>query len=222
MPQLNFRPIWRYEAQLYDGVMTTLLLTFVAAAAGIVIGIAGAVLLRGGPKPVRYAIRTYIEVIRNTPVLLQIFIIFFVLPGLGLKFSPIQAAIVALSAYFGAYAIEIIRSGLDSIPRSQVEAGLCLGLTRWQVLSRIVLPPALRNIYPSVTAQFVLLLLGTSIASQVSADELFHVAGFIDSRTYRSFEVYTLICAIYFALVILFKIAFAVIGRMVFRWPARR
>ncbi len=222
MPSFNFRPIWRYENQIVDGVLTTLLLTFVATVIGLAIGIAGAVLLRSGPKPVRMIVRGYIEIIRNTPVLLQIFIIFFVLPGIGLKFTPVQASIVALSVYFGAYAIEILRSGLDSIPRSQVEAGLCLGLTQWQVLTRIVLPPAIRNIYPSITAQFVLLLLGTSIASQVSADELFHVAGFIDSRTYRSFEVYALACGIYFSLVVFFKVVFALVGRAVFRWPTNR
>lgn len=222
MPNFNFRPLWRYENQFIDGVLTTLLLTVSAAAIGLLIGIAGAVILRSGPKPARIAVRAYIEVIRNTPALLQIFIIFFVLPSIGLRFSPIQASIVALSIYFGAYASEILRSGLNSIPRSQIEAGLCLGLTRWQVLSRIVLPPAIRNIYPSMTSQFVLLLLGTSIASQVSADELFHAAGFIDSRTYRSFEVYALTCGIYFTLVILFKIVFALFGRAVFRWPTRR
>ncbi|WP_113260217.1 amino acid ABC transporter permease [Agrobacterium cavarae] len=222
MPNFNFRPLWRYENQFIDGVLTTLLLTVSAAAIGLLIGIAGAVILRSGPKPARIAVRAYIEVIRNTPALLQIFIIFFVLPSIGLRFSPIQASIVALSIYFGAYTSEILRSGLSSIPRSQIEAGLCLGLTRWQVLSRIVLPPAIRNIYPSMTSQFVLLLLGTSIASQVSADELFHAAGFIDSRTYRSFEVYALTCGIYFTLVILFKIVFALFGRVVFRWPTRR
>ena len=222
MPNFNFRPLWRYEDQFIDDVLTTLLLTVSAALIGLLIGIVGAVVLRSGPKPARVAVRAYIEVIRNTPALLQIFIIFFVLPSIGLKFSPIQASIVALSIYFGAYASEILRSGLNSIPRSQIEAGLCLGLTRWQVLSRIVLPPAIRNIYPSMTSQFVLLLLGTSIASQVSADELFHVAGFIDSRTYRSFEVYALTCGIYFTLVVLFKIVFALVGRAVFRWPTRR
>ncbi|PZU24527.1 MAG: ABC transporter permease [Shinella sp.] len=222
MPNFNFRPLWRYEDQFIDGVLTTLLLTVSAALIGLLIGIVGAVVLRSGPKPARVAVRAYIEVIRNTPALLQIFIIFFVLPSIGLKFSPIQASIVALSIYFGAYASEILRSGLNSIPRSQIEAGLCLGLTRWQVLSRIVLPPAIRNIYPSMTSQFVLLLLGTSIASQVSADELFHAAGFIDSRTYRSFEVYALTCGIYFTLVVLFKIVFALVGRAVFRWPTRR
>ena len=222
MPSLNFRPIWRYQDALIEGAYTTLFLAIVAAVIGLLIGICGAVLMRSGPRPIKLFLRGYIEIIRNTPVLIQIFIIFFVLPNFGLKLDPLAAASIALGLYFGAYATEIIRSGIDSIPSSQTEAGMCLGLTRLQVLKHIILPPALRNIYPSITSQFILLLLGTSIASQVSANELFHVAGVIDSRTYRSFEVYALICAIYVALSLLFKMIFAVLGRLFFRWPVRR
>lgn len=219
---LNFSQLWRYEDLLAQGTLMTLLLTVIAAGAGTLIGVGGAVLVRGGPRPVRWAIRGYIEVIRNTPALIQLFIIFFVLPSLGLRLPPFEAAAVALSIYFGAYAIEIIRAGLDAIPRAQLEAGQCLGLTRWQVFRHIVLLPALRTIYPAFTSQFVLLLLGTSLASQVSAEELFHVGGFIESRTFRSFEVYAVICAIYFALVMAFKLAFAGVERLIFRWPMRR
>lgn len=219
---LNFSQLWRYEDLLAQGTLMTLLLTVIAAGAGTLIGVGGAVLVRGGPRPVRWAIRGYIEVIRNTPALIQLFIIFFVLPSLGLRLPPFEAAAVALSIYFGAYAIEIIRAGLDAIPRAQLEAGQCLGLTRWQVFRHIVLLPALRAIYPAFTSQFVLLLLGTSLASQVSAEELFHVGGFIESRTFRSFEVYAVICAIYFALVMAFKLAFAGVERLIFRWPMRR
>lgn len=219
---LNFSQLWRYEDLLAQGTLMTLLLTVIAAGAGTLNGVGGAVLVRGGPRPVRWAIRGYIEVIRNTPALIQLFIIFFVLPSLGLRLPPFEAAAVALSIYFGAYAIEIIRAGLDAIPRAQLEAGQCLGLTRWQVFRHIVLLPALRTIYPAFTSQFVLLLLGTSLASQVSAEELFHVGGFIESRTFRSFEVYAVICAIYFALVMAFKLAFAGLERLIFRWPMRR
>ncbi|PVE20552.1 ABC transporter permease [Microvirga sp. KLBC 81] len=219
---LNFQQLWRYQDRFIEGVVLTVTLTGIAAVAGTLIGLLGAILVRSGPRPVRWFIRSYIEIIRNTPALIQIFLIFFVLPAFGLKLPPFEAASVALSIYFGAYAIEIIRSGLDTIPRSQVEAGACLGLSRWQVFRHIVLAPALRNIYPAFTSQFVLLLLGTSIASQISAEELFHTASFVESRTYRSFEVYAVVCAIYFALAMTFKGAFAVIGRLAFRWPIRR
>ncbi|TPW28287.1 amino acid ABC transporter permease [Martelella alba] len=222
MPNLNFRQLWRYEDDFIHGVQVTLLLTLVAVTAGLVIGLVCAVFSSSRNTAVRVLIRSYVEAIRNTPVLIQLFLIFFVLPYAGLKFPPFYAASIALSLNMGAYATEIIRGGLASIPKSQREAGECLGLTGWQVFYHVILPPALRNIYPSLTSQIVLLLLGTSVASQVSAPELFHVASFVDSRTYRSFETYLIMCGIYFALVIVFRIIFAVIGRVAFRWPTGR
>jgi polar amino acid transport system permease protein len=219
---MNFLPLWRYVDHFREGVIVTLELTVVAAIVGLIIGVAGAVALKGRVRPLALAVRAYIEIFRNTPSLIQIFLIFFVLPTFGLKLPAFEAAAVALSLYFGAYSVEIVRAGLDSVPKSQVEAGQCLGLTGWQVFRHIILPPALRNAYPAVTSQFVLLLLGTSLASQVAAGELFHVAGFVESRTYRSFEVYAVICALYFAMAMGFKALFTAVGIFAFRWPRRR
>jgi polar amino acid transport system permease protein len=159
---------------------------------------------------------------RCAPSLIQLFVVFFILPGLGLRMPPFVAAALALSLYFGAYAIEILRAGLDSIPRSQIEAGHCLGLSTWQVYRHIVLAPALRNVYPALGTQLVILLLGTSLASQVSAEDLFHAGSFIESRTYRSFEVYAVICGIYFTLVLITKALLALAGSLAFTWPVRR
>lgn len=222
MVQLNFNQLWRYQDEFLHGVSLTLLLTLVATVAGLAIGLAGAAAAGSRFAALRLFVRSYVEVIRNTPALIQLFLIFFVLPYAGLRLPPVYAAVTALSIYMGAYATEIIRGGLASIPRSQIEAGQCLGLTRWQVFRHVILPPALRNIYPSITSQIVLLLLGTSLASQVSAPELFHAAAFVESRTFRSFEVYAVVCAIYFTLVLAFRLAFAGIGRVAFRWPTGR
>ncbi|WP_419340787.1 amino acid ABC transporter permease [Achromobacter sp. PD1] len=222
MQQLNFQQIWRYREQLWDGIQVTLELTVIAVVAGLAIGLAGALLTRHGPKPVKLALRAYVEVFRNTPSLIQLFVVFFILPGLGLRMPPFVAAALALSLYFGAYAIEILRAGLDSIPRSQIEAGHCLGLSTWQVYRHIVLAPALRNVYPALGTQLVILLLGTSLASQVSAEDLFHAGSFIESRTYRSFEVYAVICGIYFTLVLITKALLALAGSLAFTWPVRR
>jgi polar amino acid transport system permease protein len=222
MGNLNFRPLWRYEDAFIEGILNTLWLTVIAAGIGLIIAIACAAILRSGPKLLRYPVLGYIELIRNTPPIIQICIVFFVFPGFGIRLPPFTAASIALALYFGAYAAEIIRSGLDSIPRSQVEAGHCLGISGFQVFMHVVLPPALRNIYPSITSQFVLLLLGTSIASQISAEELFHTAGVVESRTFRSFEIYALIAGIYVCLVMAFRVFFAALGRLAFRWPTRR
>jgi polar amino acid transport system permease protein len=86
----------------------------------------------------------------------------------------------------------------------------------------VILLPALRNIYPSLASQIILILLGSSLASQVSADELFHTAAFVESRTYRSFEVYAVVCAIYFVMVLSLRLIFAGVERIAFRWPTRR
>ncbi len=222
MGNLNFRPLWRYEDALLEGLVTTLQLTAIAAVFGLLLGLACALALRRAPAPFRFMIRGYIEIIRNTPPIIQIFIVFFVFPGMGVRLPPFEAASIALSLYFGAYAAEIIRSGLDSVPKAQVEAGHCLGLSAPQVFLHVVAAPALRNIYPSLTSQFVLLLLGTSIASQISTEELFHTAGVIDSRTFRSFEVYAVVAAIYIVTVSVFRVFFAALGRLAFRWPTRR
>lgn len=222
MGSLNFRPLWRYEDVFVQGIITTLKLALEAGLAGLVLGLICAVILGRGNRFANFIIRAYIELIRNTPPVIQIFIIFFVFPEIGVKLPPFQAAVVALTLYFGAFVTEIIRSGLGSIPTAQVEAGHCLGLTRLQVFSHVVLFPALRNIYPSLTSQFILLLLGTSIASFISTEELFQTAGFVDSRTFRSFEVYALISAIYVAMVIAFRLLFFALGKLAFRWPQAR
>lgn len=222
MLQLNFNQLWRYQDEFLHGVSLTLLLTLVATVAGLAIGLVCATAAGSRFAALRLLVRSYVEVIRNTPALIQLFLIFFVLPYAGLRLPPVYAAAAALSIYMGAYATEILRGGLASIPRSQIEAGQCLGLTRWQVFRHVILPPALRNIYPSITSQIVLLLLGTSLASQVSASELFHAAAFVESRTFRSFEVYAVVCAIYFTLVLAFRLAFVGIGRIAFRWPTGR
>ncbi|SHN07619.1 amino acid ABC transporter permease [Roseibium suaedae] len=219
---LNFNQLWRYQDDFLHGIQMTLTLTLIATVAGMLIGLLGALLSNNRLPAVRLLIRSYVEVIRNTPALIQIFLIFFVLPYAGLRLPPFEAAAVALSIYMGAYSVEIFRSGLASIPRSQIEAGQCLGLTRFQVFRHVILLPALRNIYPSLTSQIILILLGSSLASQVSAEELFHTAAFVESRTYRSFEVYAVVCAIYFVMVLSLRLIFAGAERIAFRWPTRR
>lgn len=220
MYEMNFRQVFRYQDALIEGVGTTLTLTLITATAGLIIGLVCGAGAQFGPRWVRRVVQGYVQIIRNTPVLIQLFIVFFALPKLGLRMPPFESACVAISIYFGAYSSEIVRAGLKSIHKTQIEAGACLGLTRWQVFRYVVLPPAMQNVYPALTSQFVLLMLGTSIASQVSAEELFHAGSFIESRTFRSFEVYALICAIYLALTLCFKLVFWLGERALF--PQKR
>jgi polar amino acid transport system permease protein len=186
-------------------------------AAGLVIGIIGALARSWGPPPVRLAAAAYVEAIRNTPLLIQLFIVFFGLPGMGFRLDATPAAMAALSINLGAYATEIIRAGIQAIHKSQVEAGLALGLSRLQVFRYVVLFPALKVIYPALASQFILLMLATSVVSQISVPELFHTASVLQSRTFRDFEVYIVAAGMYLAMALMFRLAFALIHRWVFQ-----
>ncbi|MGO4837906.1 amino acid ABC transporter permease, partial [Rhizobiaceae sp. 2RAB30] len=158
----------------------------------------------------------YVEAIRNTPLLVQLFIVFFGLPSLGLRLEANQAAVIALSINLGAYSAEIFRAGIESVQRSQIEAGRALGLTAGQTFRHVVLFQAVKAVYPALASQFVLLMLTTSVVSSIGATELFHQAAFIESRTFRSFEVYALITLSYLVLTLAFRALFSGVYWLVF------
>jgi polar amino acid transport system permease protein len=141
---------------------------------------------------------------------------------LGIRLSSNPAAVVALVVNVSAYGIEIIRAGIESIGKGQIEAGRALGLKPLQIFRLIVLKPAIQAIYPSLTSQFILLLLNSSVCSAIAATELTAAAGDIQSRTFRSFEVYFVITCIYFVMSLFFWGVFGAIERTWLRKPARR
>lgn len=216
----HFQGLLRYVDLLVDGALATIQLTLAATLFGLAIGIACALLQTQGPRPTRRLVNSYVEIIRNTPLLVQCFFVFFGLPSVGIRMTAWQAALIALSFNFGAYVTEIIRAGIESIHPSQVEAAAALGLSRLQIFRYVILFPAVRNVYPSLTSQFVLLLLGSSIVSQISTKELFYTAAFIDSRAFLSFEVYAVITIIYLVLALGFRFLFAAVYAVVFRGPS--
>jgi polar amino acid transport system permease protein len=169
-----------------------------------------------GPRPLRWLAAGYVEAIRNTPLLVQLFIIFFGLPSLGLRLTAWQAAVIALTVNLGAYATEIVRAGIEAIHKSQIEAGLSLGMSRLQVFRYVVLFPALKVIYPALASQFILLMLATSIVSLIAAEDLFHMAAFLESRTFRSFEIYLVVTGLYLVMALLFRAAFGAVYHLVF------
>jgi len=187
----------------------------------VIIGIGGVALRDSRFKPLRWLVIVFVELIRNTPFLVQIFFIFFALPLIGVRIPPTPTAIIALGINGGAYAIEIIRGGVQSINKGQVEAGLALGLHRAQVFRLIVLKPALRAIYPSLTSQFILLLLTTSIATAIAAYELTSVAQRIESDSFRSFEVYGTVTVLYFMMSWIMMRIFGLIQRHYFSYPVK-
>lgn len=219
--KLDFTPVIDGMPALLMGCLGTFLLAICGMALAIVIGIGGVILRDSKVAPVRWLVKAFVEIIRNTPFLVQIFFIYFALPLAGLRLDPTPTAIIALGINGGAYAIEIIRGGVQSIGKGQIEAGLALGLHRAQVFRLIVLKPALRAIFPSLTSQFVLLTLTTSIASAISAYELTSVAQRIESDSFRSFEVYGTITLFYLVISWVMMRFFAAISTRYFSYPVK-
>lgn len=218
---LDFSVVFDALPALLWGCLGTLGLALAGMVLAMTIGLVGVVTRGSRIRALRTATLAFIELIRNTPFLVQIFFLFFALPQLGLTLNPTVTAIIALGVNGGAYAIEIIRGGVQSIHKGQTEAGLALGLHRAQVFRLIVLKPALRAIYPALAGQFILLTLTSSICSSISAYELTSVAQRIESDTFRSFEVYFTITLMYLAISWMLMTGFAVISRQYLSYPTR-
>ena len=198
------------------GAWLTVQLTVLSIALGFVVGtICALARVYGGPV-LRRMVGGYVETIRNTPLLIQIFIVYFGLSSLGLKLSAEVSAVLALTINMGAYTTEIMRAGIQSIQRTQLEAADCLGLTRLQTMLHVVLLPAMERVYPSLASQGVLLMLASSITSQISTEELTATANLVQSDTYRSFEVYIIVAVVYLALSALYRLGFWAIGLVLF------
>jgi len=212
----QFRDVFAAWPFLLQGLGTTLYLSLVTMLLGLLIGIGGAVARLSGPAWLRFAAASYVEIIRNTPLLVQLFIVFFGLPSLGLRLNATTAALASLVINLGAYSTEIVRAGIQAIPKPQIEAGHSLGLSGVQVFRYIILFPALQMMFPALASQFILLMLATSIVSQISVPELFHAASIIQSRTFRDFEVYTVVGVLYLALAFALRGLFAVTYRYAF------
>jgi polar amino acid transport system permease protein len=197
---------------LVEGALATLRLSLLAMVFGLVLAILCAFTRRAGPRPLAWLVRGYVEIIRNTPLLVQLFIIYFSLPALGIRLEAEEAAVLGLSLNLGGYATEIIRAGLDAIPKGQIEAGRALGLKPLQIFRFIMLFPALRTVYPALASQFVILLLGSSIVSAISATELTAITNTLQSTTFRAFEFYFAATAIYLALAVAVRAGLDAIG----------
>jgi polar amino acid transport system permease protein len=205
-----------YAGMLARGVAVTLWLTAVSTVLGGFVGIAGASISVAGPRWARTLIATYVELIRNTPFLVQLFFVFFGLPGLGIHIDEMQAAVLAMTVNLGAYATEIVRAGIDSIPRGQVQAAQALGLQGRQVFRHVVLPQALANVFPALLSQVLIVMLGSAVVSQISVPDLTSAADFIQSRNFRSFESYLIVTATYLFLSIVLRQLLNRLGRGLF------
>ena len=218
----QFADVFAAWPLLVKGTLSTIELSLLAMLLGLGVAVVCAWGKTAGPRPLRWLINVYIELIRNTPFLVQLFFFFFALPALGLRWSAYTAALTAMVVNLGAYATEIIRAGIESIPKGQIEAGLALNLKQHEIFRFVILKPALRTVYPALTSQFILLMLSSSVVSAISADDLTSVAANLQSQTFRSFEIYIVVAVIYLVLALAFSALFRFIYRHTLNYPAGR
>ena len=214
--KLQFAELLPYWNVLLYGLVFTIVLTIVSTVVGIAVGTAGAAARTFGPVWLGRIVAVYVELIRNTPFIVQLFFIFFGLPALGLKLSETTAAFLAMVINLGAYSAEIVRAGVQAIPKGHIEAGDSLAMTRFEIFRHIVLKQAFQKVYPALSSQIIIVMLGSSVVSQISAEDLTYAANFIQSRNFRAFEVYVVAALVYLLLAIAMRYALRGIGRFVF------
>ena len=220
--QFEFEAVFDAWRELAYGALNTLMLSGAAMAIGLVVAVLGALAQSSGPKWLRFLVKAYIEIIRNTPFPIQLFMIYFGLPTIGIRLGSNSAALLSLVVNVGAYGIEIVRAGIESVHKGQIEAGMTLGFKPLQIFHYIVLKPSIKAIYPALTSQFILLMLYSSVCSTIAATELTAAAGDIQARTFRSFEVYFVVTLMYLAMSMMFRGLFVAIDRRyVSRWSLR-
>jgi len=210
--QFDFLSTFDYTDVLVKGVLTTIELIAIGGVIGIAVGIFGAWARTQGPAWLKPIVSAYVELIRNTPFLIQLFFIFFGLPSLGIQISEMQAAILTMVINLGAYSTEIIRAGVNAISRGQTEAALSLSMSRLQVFRHIILRPALQKIWPALSSQIVIVMLGSAVCSQIAVEELSFAANFIQGRNFRAFEAYFIATAVYLVMAILLRQFLRLIG----------
>lgn len=198
--ELDFPAVLAQWPLLLKGVMWTLALTAVSASIGVAVGVAGAWSRAYGSTWLKWVVGTYVELIRNTPFIVQLFFIYFGLPAAGVKLSAEMASVIAMVVNLGAYATEIIRAGIEATPKGQIEAAVSLALNRMQTFTRVILPPALKKIWPALVSQIIIVMLGSAVCGQISTEELSYAANLIQSRNFRAFEAFIIATFIYLAL----------------------
>jgi polar amino acid transport system permease protein len=187
---------------LMNGLANTFLLTFVAITTGFFVGLSLALGRIYGKKTINWFCIGYIEVIRGTPLLVQLFIIYFGLPSIGVLFTPLQAALIGLAINSGAYQAEYLRGSIQSIESGQMIAARSLGMSRIQSIQHVILPQALRISIPAWSNEFIYLLQYSSIAYIIQVSELTAEGKFIAAHTFRYLEIFAMIAIIYLILTI--------------------
>lgn len=207
-----------YIPQMFGALWVSIYITAIAFVAGSVLGVVFYLARTSGHRPVRAVGTVYVEVFRNTPLLVQLYLLYFGLPELGIELNAIWAGVIALALNNAGYTAEIYRAGFEAVPAGTIEAGQALGLSRWNIFRDVRMLPATRNVFPSLTNQLVLLFLFSSVASIIGLPELMNAILNINAETFLTFEILILGAAMYFIVSAILVIASRLTERYVFAW----
>lgn len=223
MFDFRFYEIWRspeYVDALINGSLTSFSLSLIGGITGFILGLFLALgQLPQNNRLIRFISVSYVEFVRNTPFIVQLFFVAFGLPLLlNYQWSFEFSALLAMTLNFSAYFAEVIRAGMNGVKKGQYEAADSLSLTKAQSLYYIILPQAIANVLPSISSQFIFLFLTTGLISEIGVEELTWSGRFIADRTFRDFEVFIVLTVIYMLLVYIFLAGFQLIKRWAFPW----
>lgn len=216
----QFGEVFRELPMLLDGALTTLHISILTLLISLVVGTLGALCRMSRLPWIRVPATWYVEVIRNTPLLVQLFFIYFGFSQIDIDVSSYTAGLIGLVVNNGAYLTEIVRAGIQAIHRGQFEAGYSLGLSFPQLMRYVVFPQAFRVIYPPLCNQLIGIILWSSLVSTISVQDLAMRGKELASTTFRSFEVYTVLTLIYVVMTLTVSGLLKLIGRQLFRRPA--
>ncbi len=214
----HFRSIWANKELFLSGAVITLEIAVLGMIMGTILGIIGAVARNSKNGIARFLSSAFVEALRNTPLLVQLYLWYFGLGALRINISPFVCVVLALGINNGGYLTEIIRAGIEAIKKEQRHAGISLGMSRLQVFRYVVIIPALGIVFPAVCNQFVISILASALAMIIGVRDLTYEAVNLQARTFRSIETYIVAIIVYIVLsksIVLFS---NIIDRRVFKY----
>lgn len=200
MRELSFEFLKDYYPVFLEGIKWTILVALLAVCLGVILGTLLCFMKRSKVLILKVISTIYIELVRGTPLLLQIFIVFYGLPSFGIKFNSFTSCAIALSLNSAAYVAEIIRAGIEAVDKGQMEAARSLGMTEKMAMIHIIVPQAIKNILPAVGNEFVAIIKESSMASTIGVAEIMYASKLVTGATFRSFEPLIISAICYFIL----------------------
>jgi putative glutamine transport system permease protein len=185
---------------LLEGYRTTVVVSVLAMVLSLVLGVVMAGLRTSGVRPLAWLAAAYVEVFRNVPLLVQIYFYYFGLSRLGLRLGAFEAGVTALGVYTGAYVAEVVRSGVLAVDAGQTDAARALGMTKIQTMRFVVLPQAIRTVLPPLANLGIALIKNSALVGSIALADLLYVSDLIQSRTFRTFELFTAVVVFYLSL----------------------